>query len=289
MERGAPNGDGSLLVPMNLETLHDWLREYSGLDPASIGEDVLQELVRDRISMLRCSSLKGYLDHLSGSAQERLILIERLVVPETWFFRDRPSLEFAAQYAIKTWSKSHPKGPFRVLFMPCWTGEEPYSLAMAFAQAGWPLSRLRIEAIDISRDSIRTAREGFYHGDSFRPPDLDFRETQLVPVRADTWRVPDDIRAAVLFEQASLTAPGFVGMRVPYDAIFCRNLFFHMDSQAQSKAISVVNSLLQPEGIVAAGASELELLRKCGYRPVDDLMPFVMSRVKAFVDPQRFR
>lgn len=265
---------------MNLEAIHEWLIEYTGLDSASIGEVPLQEAVRDRISILGCESLKGYLAHLRSSAQERLVLVERVVVPETWFYRERDVLEWLASHANQVWAKRHPGQVFRVLCVPCWTGEESYSVAISLIDSGWPRNQLQVDGIDLGRENIRRARTGEYKITSFRGREFGFRERHLIEVNPELWQVPDSIRALVRFEQASLLAPGFAQMRAPYDAIFCRNLLMYFDHETQARALEVVDSLLGQDGVIAAGPGELEFLRARKFRSVSLHLPFVLDRQK---------
>lgn len=263
---------------MNIDAIHDWLREYSGLDTATIGEDTLREVIRDRISILGCGSLKGYVAHLSSSAKERLIFVERVMVPETWFFRERTSLEWIAEHSAHTFLKRPGQQVFRVLSLPCMTGEETYSIAMALKDAGFANDRLRVEGVDLGRENIKRARAGEYGITSFRGRNLEFQERHLIKVNEELWRVPDTLRSVVHFEQASPLAPSFASARAPYDVIFCRNLLVYFDRETQLQTLEVLIRLLKPGGLVAAGAAEHELLEGKGFRSVNLELPFVMGK-----------
>jgi CheR methyltransferase, SAM binding domain len=49
-----------------------------------------------------------------------------------------------------------------VLSLPCATGEEPFSIAMALLDAGFPPRRFRIDAVDISLRAIVYAEQAMY-------------------------------------------------------------------------------------------------------------------------------
>ena len=70
----------------------------------------------------------------------------------------------------------HQHAVFRVLSLACSTGEEPYSIAMALLDSGLAPQHVRIDAVDISHQALRQARQAVYGHHSFRGNDLQFRE-----------------------------------------------------------------------------------------------------------------
>lgn len=263
---------------MNIDAVEQWLQEHTGLDASTLGAGVVARAARDQIEALRCKSVDDYVAILAASADERQALIERVVVPETWFFRDRPALEAVARHAVETWGPAHPGAAFRVLSVPCSTGEEPYSLAMALAVAGWPLAQLRIEAVDISRSNLARATDGVYGKNSFRGDDLAFRDAFFSVAGRDAWRVNDRVAAPVHFEHGNLLAPGFVTGRTHYDAIFCRNLLIYFDRPTQQRAIRALEQLLAPNGWIAVGPAEPVLLFEHGFSSLRVPSGFLLHR-----------
>jgi chemotaxis protein methyltransferase WspC len=78
---------------------------------------------------------EAYWQHLTTTATERQALIDSLVVPETWFFREREAFAALARLGAKRLA-AQPGEVLRVLSVPCSSGEEPYSAAMALLDAG---------------------------------------------------------------------------------------------------------------------------------------------------------
>lgn len=261
-----------------------WLRDYAGLDADSLGPGVVARAVAARIDQLGCGGEAAYLDRLATSAAERQILIDRVIVAETWFFRDRVALDAVARHAVETWGPAHPGAVFRVLCVPCSTGEEPYSIAMAFALAGWPADRLLVEALDIGEQNILRAREGIYRKNSFRGADLLFRDQFFEPVGPEVWRVNERTRAPVAFAVGNLLAPDFTYGRGFYEAIFCRNLLIYFDRPVQDRVVSTLGALLAPEGLFAVGPAEPVLLFEHGYGALKIPNAFLLRR-----DPPRPR
>lgn len=277
---------------MNTEAIESWLRDYSGLEADSLGPGVVAKIASERASTHGCGA-GDYLELLINSVEERRQLIDRVIVPETWFFRDRAAFDAVVRYAAETWAPLNSGKTFRVLCVPCSTGEESYSLAMAFAQIGWPAKRLSIEAVDISRENISSARAGVYRRNSFRGADLAYRDVYMESHGTDVWRVRDSLRESVRFSEANLLADDFAAGRGGYDAIFCRNLLIYFDRETQKRAISMLDGLLAQEGRFAVGPAEPVLLFSHGYTalktPAAFLLKKVPARPKAPVVPARRR
>ena len=266
---------------MNLAPLEAWLHEHTGLDAATLGEGVVARAALQRVQRLACKSVDDYLAILAASPDERQALIECVVVPETWFFRDRPALDALARHVVGSWSAAHPTETFRVLSVPCATGEEPYSIAMALALAGWPLSRLCVDAVDISTVSLARAAEGVYRRNSFRGADVAFREAFFTKVGNEAWRIADPIRAPVHFAAGNVLAPGFTAGRERYHAVFCRNLLIYFSQAQQDRAVATLESLLAPGGWMAVGPAEPVLLFEHGFEAIDVPAGFLLRKAAA--------
>lgn len=258
--------------------VEDWLRRHAGLEAASLGPGTVARAARDRIEELACPDVEAYLTRLGTDATERQILIDRVIVPETWFFRDRAALDAIAKHVVETWGPAHPGATFRAVSVPCSTGEEPYSLAMALASAGWPLARVRIEAVDISRANLERAEAGVFGKNSFRGSDLRFRETFMTAAGADTWRVGEAVRAAVTFANGNLLADDFASTRGLFDAVLCRNLLIYFSRETQARAVGVLGRLMAPEAWLAVGPAEAVLLLEHGFSALRVAGGFLMHK-----------
>jgi len=74
---------------MVIEEFEKLLKQAMGLDAASIGSSAVERAVQQRMTACKSENLREYWDFVRGSESERQELIEAVVVPETWFFRDR--------------------------------------------------------------------------------------------------------------------------------------------------------------------------------------------------------
>lgn len=244
---------------MPLQAIEQILNRSMGLDVASIGAPAVARAVQSRMAARQLDQPATYLEQLRASPLELQALVETVVVPETWFFRDREAFAAVAALAAKAWLGNPAKLPMRLLSAPCSTGEEPYSMAMALIDAGLPVERFVIDALDISGQALERARAGVYGKNSFRGGDLGFRDRHFEPAPGG-FRIGDAVRASVRFKQANLLADEGVGAAEGYDIVFCRNLLIYFDSDTQQRAIEILRRLLRPDGVLFVGPGEANLL-----------------------------
>src|SRR6516164_5047864 len=151
------------------------LREKIGLDPTSIGSSLIQRSIRLRMKNRGLKQAGEYERLLADSDAEWAELVESVVVCETWFFRDHDPFVALTRLVVEEWLPANPDGVVRILSVPCSSGEEPYSLAMALVDAGAPPQRFAIDAVDISTRALAHAAKGVYGKNSFRGKNLAFR------------------------------------------------------------------------------------------------------------------
>lgn len=262
-----------------MQRIEQLLLRMVGLHPDAIGRRVLERAVAERMRASDAPNLEAYHARLLGSVSELQNLVEEVVVPETWFFRDPAAFGALAEWATGEWMKTHPGGVLRLLSLPCSTGEEPYTMAMALLDAGFPAERLRIDAVDISDRSLARAEAGVYRQSSFRTADLGFRDRYFRADR-DGYRIDPSIRALVSFRQGNLQDPGFIPPRGEYDAVYCRNLLIYLDAKVQENAVRRLTSLVDEDGLFFVGAAETHLMRGRGFSSVGRPMSFAFRRSK---------
>lgn len=235
------------------------LREAIGLDASSLGPTAVDRAVRRRQEVCRLPDRNAYWLHLRVSPSELQELVEAVVVPETWFFRDPQAFSALGAMAREDLLANPAKQGLRLLSLPCSTGEEPLSMAMALIDAGIDSSRFRIDGVDVSRRVIDLALQGSYGMNSFRGADLAFRQRHFDGGNG-RWQPHADVRQPITFQQGNLFAADFLPGRATYDYIFCRNVLIYFDQPTQAQTLLVLLRLLAPRGCLFVGPSETGLL-----------------------------
>jgi chemotaxis protein methyltransferase WspC len=250
------------------------LKQKIGLDPEAIGMAAIERAVRHRAQARSDGDQDAYWRLLTGSADEQQQLIEAVVVPETSFFRHAESMDALALLARQRRAAAH---TLRVLSLPCSSGEEPYTIAMALLDAGIDGARFSVLGVDISERLVAHARQGIYGRNSFRGDALTYRNRHFSATEQG-YAVTPRIRAPVVFRTGNLLDPGLALPEAEYDFVFCRNLLIYFDSATQETAVGVLRRLARPDGVIFVGPAEASLLTRLGLRQIDAPRAFAFRR-----------
>lgn len=259
-----------------MEVFARLLHETIGLDHESIGLSAVERAVRVRMAACKASDPETYLLRLHGTRGELQALVEAVVVPETWFFRDPRAFTAVAEHTLRSTKQEK----LHFLCVPCSTGEEPYSLAMTLLDAGVPASRFHIDAIDVSERVLALARAGVYGRNSFRGRDLAFRDRYFQQTPEGCVLDPT-VRKVVHFHRANLLEETTMPQGRTYDAIFCRNLLIYFDEATQRRAIQALGRLLAPNGLFCVGPAETGLLVSHDFTHTRISLAFAFTKGKA--------
>jgi chemotaxis protein methyltransferase WspC len=248
---------------MIYQQIAEFLSQKIGLQADSIGRPTVERALHARLAACAMDE-QTYWHHLRESSAETQDLIEAMVVSETWFFRDRTSFQALTTEVL---AKSEPTSSgrmLRFLSIPCATGEEPFSLAMALLDDGRSAESFQIDAWDVSQRALAWAEQATYGKNSFRGTDLRYRARHFESVGSD-YQVKDQVRRMVRFKQANILAAESLAPDGLYDVIFCRNMLIYFDRPSQQRAVQLLARLLAAKGTVFVGPSEAAPLLGNGF------------------------
>jgi chemotaxis protein methyltransferase WspC len=253
---------------------HDLLLRETGMDLAPA---VVERALASR--MAACASVSGdaYLANITPA--ELSALIELVVVPESWMFREPEAFVAAATFARRRLAFA-PGRILRCLSVPCAGGEEPYTLAMALLESGLKAQDFQIDAIDLSAVAIERARRGRYTRNAFRGGDQSFRE-RFFTRDGNDFQIDDALRTQVNFAQGNLLAFDVSFQAGRYDVIFCRNLLIYFDEPSTAMAIGRLDTLLATDGVLFAGYAEVPAFTQNGFAPLRVPGAFALEKKKA--------
>lgn len=256
---------------MLIERIRMLLGAATGLELDRRG---VSKAVRSRMRARGDDVLAAYVQQVHAGSAELDALVDEIVVPETWFFREPEA--FAAACAIVDTKRARGE-PVRILSLPCASGEEPYSMAIALAERGVPEGAYSIDAMDVSAQALSRARAGIYSRNAFRGENLAFR-SRWFEQRGDAWHLHFAVREKVRFTRANLLELGVLAPLTRYDIVFCRNLLIYFDEATQAQAIRQLEQLLQPDGVLFSGYAEAPAFCRAGFTQAPYPRAFALVR-----------
>ncbi len=246
----------------SLQQLRDEVRVRLGIDESVSGEQALIAAVS------RCMAAQGLVDrdvYCARVLQQKELfdaLIEELVVPESWFFRDLKPFAWLAEWATQRRQRA-PGVPLRILSAPCAAGQEPYSVVITLLEAGFQSAEFVVEAGDVSARNLQQARAAVYKGYAFRGQREDLRQRYFTSNGEGIYTLADALRPMVAFKRMNLVQPEWDADRPRYDAVFCRNLLIYLTADARQRVVRWLTSSLAADGLLFVGhADDLNGLTK---------------------------
>lgn len=241
-----------------LGVILDLLRSRGKRDFSLYKRSTLLRRAERRMSIHRLPTLQRYEQMLRSNPQELDLLLKELLIGVTAFFRDTAVWRALEDVALPRLLAAHADGDhLRGWVAGCSTGEEAYSLAMAFreaADAAPDRSRctLQIFATDLSKDAIERARRAVY------PPSIEGevsadRLARFFSADNNGYRVRKTLRETVVFASHDLAVdPPFTKL----DLLSCRNLLIYLTAPLQQRLLPLFHYSLQPGGVLMLGTSE---------------------------------
>lgn len=269
------------------------LQNKIGLATGIISPREITKAIEKRRIINNKTDITEYWLLLQTSDRELQELIEEIIIPETWFFRDGKPFTLLVEHITELLTTSNSVGmPVRLLSVPCASGEEPYSMAMSLIDAGISPDRFRIDAIDISQQIINKAKKAIYNRNSFRGSNIDFRDRYFKQV-GNEYHLLDIVKNTVTFMTGNLLDNYFLIEKKCYDIIFCRNVMIYFDMVAREKAVKNLDRLLADRGLLFVGHSEMAQILESKFTPVRYPLAFAYRKksrqenINTIIEPKK--
>lgn len=246
-------------VSGTLDQIVQLLRDRSGNDFSLYKGNTLRRRIERRMAVHQIVTLEDYLHHLRVNPAELDLLFKELLIGVTRFFRDAEVWEWLSSEALPALLAAHPAGATLRAWVPaCSTGEEAYSLAMAFLDAlalGRPTARfcLQIYATDLDPDAIDRARKGIYPAAIAADVSAERLARYFTLLEGDGYQINREVREMIVFATHNiLSDPPFTKL----DILSCRNLLIYFATSLQKRLLPVFHYSLNPGGLLLLGNAE---------------------------------
>ncbi|NPU86580.1 MAG: PAS domain-containing protein [Syntrophaceae bacterium] len=241
-----------------LEKVFILLRTQTGHDFSLYKKSTVYRRIERRMGLHQIDRITTYVRFLRENPHETELLFKELLIGVTSFFRDPAAWEQLIRKFLPELLAARPGGGLIRAWVPgCSTGEEAYSLAIAFresikqVEAAWSFS-LQVFATDLDKDAIDKARTAAYPANI--AADLSPERLRRFFLKEERgYRVGKEIRETVVF------APQNVIMDPPFtklDILICRNLLIYLAPELQKKLLPLFHYSLNPGGVLFLGSAE---------------------------------
>ena len=226
-----------------------------GLACDSYKERCLRRRIAVRMRARGVHTFDDYSRLLDQDQHEYDLLVDALTINVTKFFRNVETWRALAPRLDTLWRAR--QGEVRAWSAGCASGEEPYTVAVALAEAARRagqerlLGRARVDATDIDRASLERTRAAQYPEAAFSetPPELVARYFTAPP------RQPaPELQRIVHVAKHDLTSQP--PPAPPYDLVVCRNVVIYFDRAMQEQLFTLFADALAPGGVLLLGKVE---------------------------------
>ena len=223
-------------------------------------EPFVRRQLEQRLLELGLTDPDDYFEHLLQGAAgegERRLLLDRLLIKETRFFRHRESHDFVLRLIQRHAARGG--GSLNIWSVGCSTGQEAYSLALdailGFGAAGRG-DAFAVIGTDLSRSALREARAGIYPSHALLDLPRDHATRFLEPVGAGRFRFRSEVRSRLAFvvDNLLLRQQGFFPEGT--DIIFCQNLLIYFRRWRRHDTLNFLARRLRPGGHLILGPGE---------------------------------
>jgi len=239
--------------------LRDLVAKRTGVYFSNDKRDLLADKLAD---LLAARGMTSYLDFYyllrydADAPRHWRELVDRLAVPETYFWRQPDQVLAVARVLAPHHFARRPATPFRIWSAACCTGEEPLSIAVALAEAGL-LERYPFEILgsDASAAMLERARTGLYGERSFRalPPEL---RARYFRAESGGWRIDPALHRRVQWTIANIVDRDDVAPLAAVNVVFCRNVLIYFAEETVAQVARTLADAMPDDAHLCLGASE---------------------------------
>lgn len=238
------------------------LEARTGIQLASQQKVLLQTQIAIRMRELGIADYDDYFNQVKQDNKQGLIewqvLVDRLVVKETTFFRHRPSLDFVRQYLKNQIAQNRLNGCIDIWSVGCSTGEEPYGLAMLANECLSDSEQqvyFGVTAVDVSLPALSIARRGVYGERSMSFLTEYEKQNFFRPYDDKHHEVLPRLKKRVCFSQSNINQLDGLPIQA-MDVIFCQNVLIYFRRWRRREILNQLVKRLKPGGLLVIGLGE---------------------------------
>jgi len=231
------------------------LRNHSGVDFSLYKSGTIERRIARRMVLGKFETLEAYAGFLRDHPPELDALYSDVLISVTGFFRNPEGFEALKSKVIPRLIQERRDEPVRAWVAGCSTGQEAYSIAMAFTEVCAQAARapkLQVFATDLNEAMLEKARAGLYARGLAQEVSPERLRRFFVETDGG-YRISKALREMCVFARQNLLSdPPFSRM----DLVSCRNVLIYLEPALQQNIIPTFHYALKPGGFLFLGASE---------------------------------
>jgi chemotaxis protein methyltransferase CheR len=249
------------LSPQVYAILRAHIEEQTGMHFGDADQDLFLAKVAPRAEEAGFDSLLDYYYYLRYDAagpRELDVLIEHLVVRESYLFRELEQLRMLVSRCLAPRLARGER--MRVWCAASAGGEEPLTLAILLAQRDL-LDRTDIVATDISQRGLDHGRAGRFYRRALRAIDDPAEHAPwLRPLPDGGVEVDPRLTAHISWRRLNLTDRDAIAALGLFDVILCRNVLIYFSDQTSRRVVESLTGALRDDALMLVSVTE-SLLR----------------------------
>ena len=252
-----------ILTPREFRLFQALIQREAGIHLSHAKKVMVEGRLARRLRELD-ASFADYYRLVETDPQERVRMLDCICTNETHFFREPRQFEFLESHVFPAWRARAEAGArarqVHVWSAGCSTGEEPYSVAMAFLarfppSTGW---QIEITATDLSTRALERAQAAVWPIEKAKEiPEPYLKAFMLRGSGPEEGRMKAGplVRSVVHFQRLNLNAEPFTfGGR--FDLVLCRNVLIYFDAHSKARVVSRLLDRMEPHGYLFLGHAE---------------------------------
>lgn len=235
------------------DTYEDFKAEILKMTHIDLNSYKEQQMKRRIDSLINKNGIKGYpayVDALKTRPEIFDEFINYITINVSEFYRNPDQWKLLDEQFLPDLIKRFGKN-LKVWSAACSTGDEPYSLVMAFSKH-IPMSNIRIFATDLDKTVMGKAKVGLYNEKSIAGVPPEFKKKYFTQV-GPSYQISDEIKSHVTFREHNLLKDRF---DTNYDFIVCRNVLIYFTEEAKAEVFKKFSDSLKPGGLLFIGSTE---------------------------------
>jgi two-component system CheB/CheR fusion protein len=251
------------------ETLLHYIQANRGLDFRGYKRTSLKRRISLRMEAVGAEAFGAYQSHLEADPGEFENLLNTVLINVTSFFRDADAWDvLKAEVVPQLIARSEPDKPIRIWSVGCASGEEPYSIAMLFAEALGVADfcdRVKIYATDLDEEALKIARLATYGSRDIESVPRELLDKYFERTN-NHYVFERELRKCVIFGRHNVVHDAPISR---IDLLICRNLLIYLEADTQGIVLPRLHYALNPEGFLFLGKAETQLARSPLFRAIE--------------------